>query len=846
MWGRSNRRTVTTNGNPGSSFSRRRILQLTGGLGVGGIASIEPASGKYDPKKPEPHAEPVDHVDPLVGTTAASLADADGAMPYANVFPGPTAPHGMVQLSPDTGFNVGGYHYEDPYIEGFSHTHLSGTGCYGLGNFLVTATTGDLRTREGRTSEQYVPDSGYRSRFSHETETAEPGYYSVLLEDYDVRAELTATERVGVHRYTFPETDSGHVLLDVTHTLASSAPFTPSNPVEGEVEIVDDRTMVGSITVALPFCSTIGGSPTSVSRPIELHVAARFSRSFDSAGVWESSLAIEDARRARGPDVGAFADYATDAGEEILVAVGVSYVSQANALENLEAEAPDLDFDRVREETRAKWNRRLSRVEVEGGTPAERVTFYTALYRSMLGPTIFEDVNGEYVGMDDAVRVTDDYTRYQMFSLWDTFRGQHPLMTVVEPEIQQDAMRSLVGMYEEGGWLPKWAYANRYTNVMIADHATSVLAESIEKGLDDFDIETAFEAMVKNATEKPLPYEEFEGRKNLTEYEEHGYVPHDTPRNGAGVQDHIPHEYERGFSERTGYPASYFQESASCTLEFAYCDWALSRVADRLGESDVRDRFRSRARNFEHLFDPETKWIRPRNENGSWMTPFDPTHWAGFTEANSWVYTWFVPHDVGWLVDQLGRERFVDRLDHFFESFVYPGWDEAFSHYWHGNEPDQHVPYLYNWVGQPWKTQRTVQDVLAGLYAPTPGGVPGNEDVGQLSAWYVLSAMGFYPVAPVRGTYQLASPLFDRVTISLSDEYYDGETFVIETTGEQSGTDSHRYVQSARMDGERHDQPWFHHDAIDEGATLELVMGPTPSEWGTEPSSRPPSMSETH
>jgi predicted alpha-1,2-mannosidase len=821
---------------PAAPVSRRQLLGLVPAVGAGRLVGTGTAQSTDDRRDPEP----ADHVDPFVGTAAASAADADGAMPYGNVFPGPTTPHGMVQLSPDTGFNVGGYRYGDDHIEGFSHTHLSGTGCYGLGNFLVTATTGPLRTREDRRSDAVRDDSGYRSRFSHDTEIAAPGYYSVRLEEYGIRAELTASDRVGLHRYTFPEAEPGRILFDVTHTLASSAPFTAGTPLEGSVEIRDEQTIVGSVTVPLPFCGTVGGSPTTVSRPIELHAALRLSRPFDAAGVWEGDVPARGGRRARGPDVGAYAEYATDEDETLRVGVGISYVSRANALENLRSEAPELAFDRVRHGTRDRWNRRLGRIDVEGGSRDQRVTFYTALYHAMLGPTLFEDANGEYLGMDDQVYTAEEYTRYQLFSLWDTYRGQHPLMTIVEPAVQQDAIRSLVGMYEEGGWLPKWAYANRYTNVMIGDHATSVIAESIEKGLDEFDVERAYEAMWKNATQEPPPTAEFEGRADLSAYRTNGYVPHDTVRNGAGAQDPIPHEYERGFSERTGYPASYVQDSVSCTLEFAYCDWALSRVAAHLDETEDRDRFRRRARSFENVFDPETGWMRPRNRDGSWMASFDPTHWTGFTEANAWLYTWSVPQDVDWLVDTIGRDRVVDRLDHLFDSFVYPGWDEAFSQYWHGNEPGQHVPYLYNWVGHPWKTQRTTQEILTSLYAPTPGGIPGNDDVGQLSAWYVLSAMGFYPVAPARGTYQLTSPLFDRVSISLSDSHYEADEFVIETVGASSG--SRRYVSGARIDGDRHDRPWFHHESIADGATIELAVSESPATWGSDPSAGPPSM----
>jgi predicted alpha-1,2-mannosidase len=647
--------------------------------------------------------------------------------------------------------------------------------------------------------------------FSHESESAAPGYYAVTLDDSGVEAELTATTRVGMHRYTFPASDSATVALDAAYNLNDA------DVDEASVEIRDDRTVVGSQTVPEPFCSD--------AESFTVHFAAVFSRPFESAGVWSASDVDEGETSASGRDVGAFATYDTDEGDQVLVKVGVSYVSVANALENVDSEVPDWEFDAVRVDAFETWDDRLSRIEVEGAD-RDAVTFYTALYNAMKGPTIFEDANGEYVGMDDEVylaeRDGERYHHYQMFSLWDTFRAEHPLLNVVEPAVQTDAIRSLLDMYDHGGWLPKWQFVNRYTNVMIADHATSVIAESYLKGLRDYDTEKAYEAMVKNATQVPGDDTHFEGRRGLRQYEEYGYVPHDDDGGAWG--------------------------SVSTTLEDTYCDYALAQVAAERGETADYERFVERAGFYANLFDSETGFMRPRHADGSWKTPFAPTDWDGFTEGNAWSYTWHVLQDVGGLVDLMGEDRFVERLDHFLSAFAYPAWDEPFSHYWQGNEPDHHCPYLYNYVRRPWRTQEVVQDVVTELFTNGPGGLPGNEDVGQMSAWFVLSAMGFYPVAPVQGAYVVGSPLFESVTVHLPEYHYGGGEFTVETTGAEYSQDRYRYVQSATLNGEEHRESWFRHADLEAGGTLRLEMGETRNdEWGVTPESEvspPPSMSD--
>jgi predicted alpha-1,2-mannosidase len=1024
-----------SNEDPQLPINRRSVLKGTAALGLGTFAGLNTAraESRYnDPVSVDQTTaeQPVEYVDPFIGTARAKAAGGgSGAMPYANIYPGPTTPHGMVQLSPDTSIsNIAGYHYEDDSILGFSHTHVSGTGCYGLGNFLATPTTADIESIKGESKsplnmtdamsasfwfktdgemlggytsvlrhdrhitplqlrdggntgtlvwfpadagsfmtlsfdfDQYTDGSWHHyaityesgssatiyvdgeevasttdtvgtlktsqlpwsigaavdrggeyyggnldqviiydralsesqvqalavgeyvaedsaivkyafdeanverisdlaggdqpgivygdptweprrsekslsfdgdddavaielpsldSSFSHESESAEPGYYAVTLQDYDIEAEVTATDRVGVHRYTFPQSESATIALDAAYNLSDSGTKSAS------VEIRDNRTIVGSQTVSDPFCSG--------AEAFDIYFAARFSEPFGTVGTWSES-GIDNGRSATGSDVGAYATYSTTDGEEILVKMGISYVSTENALMNLQEETPGWDFDGVRQDTWEMWNERLGRIEVSGDDD-NAVKFYTALYNAMKGPTTFNDVNGEYIGMDDEIYTAEDYTHYQMFSLWDTFRAEHPLLNIVEPQVQMDAIKSLIDMHENGGWLPKWQFVNRYTNVMIADHATSAIAESYVKGLRDYDTEKAYEAMYKNSTQIPGGDTDFGGRWALELYTKYGYVPLD-------------------------YDDWRASQAVSITLEDTYCDYAIAQVADEMGKPDDYEKFIERAGFYENVFDPETKWMRPRYSDGSWDSPFEPTDWQGFTEGNSWSYTWHVLQDIAGLADLMGRQRFIDRLDQYFSKFAYPGWDEPFSHYWQGNEPDQHYPYLYNYVWQPWKTQEVVQDVMNQLYTTGPGGIPGNEDVGQMSAWFVMSAIGFYPVTPASGAYVIGSPAFEKVTIHLSEHYYGEDAaeradkkdetesveFVVEANGADYSMDRYRYIQNAHLNGDVHRESWFRHEDLTGGGRLRLNMGTEQNkDWGVTPKphvSPPPSMSD--
>jgi len=710
------------------------------------------------------------YVNPFIGTGIYSKW---GAMGRGNCYPGAVVPFGMVQLSPDTGNdNFAGYHYEDKYILGFSHTHLSGCGCPGLGNVLVMPIVGGLR----------ITEDGYKSKFIHDEEIASPGYYMVMLKSYDIKAELTVTCRVGFHRYTFPSSDNAHIIIDVTHTLEDD------EPVDAFVEIVDNQTIVGYVTIPNPFC---GGKT-----PYTTYFAAKFSKPFSSYGTWNGEKIYHGCSSQSGNDIGAYINYSTSEEEVIEAKVGISYVSMEQALLNLEEEIPGWDFDEVREEARNVWNEMLHKIEVEGGSEKEKIKFYTALYHCLLMPHVFSDVNGLYIGMDDNIYRAENYTHYATFSLWDTFRSEHPLLTLILPEIQNDMIKSLIDQYEHGGWFPKWPMLNRYTNCMIGDHATAVIVDSYLKGIRNFNASKAYEGMRKSAMELPPENHDYEGRVGLPYYLRYGYVPYDN-----------------------------LSQSVSRTLEYAYDDWCLAQMAKALGRKEDYNLFMERANHYRNLFDPVTKFMRPRYSDGTWKKFFIPGSWKGFTEGNAWTYTWFVPHDVYGLINLMGKDTFIKRLDHFFKRFAYPAWYMPFSHYWHGNEPDEHVPYFYNYAGEPWKTQYIVRKIMDELYDITASGIPGNDDCGQLSSWYVFSAMGFYPVCPGNTSYQIGSPIFSKIVIHLDSQYYDGDEFIIIA---RNVSEENKYIQSMTLNGIPLNRTWIDHSEIVNGGTLIFEMGDNP------------------
>lgn len=709
---------------------------------------------------------PLDHVDPFLGTAG-----------HGHTFPGATLPFGAVQLSPDTRLTgwdgCSGYHDSDSRIFGFSHTHLSGTGARDYGDILLMPGRGAICWTSGYDDST---TAGYGSRFRKETEEASPGYYAVTLDDSGVAAELTATLRTGVHRYTFPASDSAFVLVDLTHR---------DEVLESSLRVVSDTEIEGMRRSRHWAANQ------------RTYFVARFSKAFDAL------LAVDGverpgARDATGLDVKAALRFETGPGERVLVNVGISAVDVAGARRNLDAEGRD--FDAVRRAARREWQQALSRVQVEGGTPEQAGCFYTALYHVLLQPNVFTDVDGRYRGRDDQVHVAEGWTQYTVFSLWDTFRAAHPLYTILEPKRTVDFLRTFLAQYREGGRLPVWELAANETMCMIGYHCVPVIVDAWVKGIRDFDALAALEAMKASATSDEL---------GLPSYRAHGYVPGDME-----------------------------SEDVSKTLEYAYDDWCIARFAEALGNEDDRREYDRRAQAWRHLLDPDTRFMRPRL-NGRFKTPFHPAQVdAHYTEANAWQYSFFVPHDVAGQIAALGgREAYVRRLDELFTAPSdltgrdLPDITGLVGQYAHGNEPSHHIAYLYAFAGAPWRTQARVRELRDTLYTPERDGLCGNEDCGQMSAWYVLSALGFYSVTPGRDYYVIGTPLFPKVTLALEN----GERFTITSKG------AGPYVQSATLDGHPFERCFLRHREIMAGGRLHFDLASTPNtSWGVGPGNEPP------
>ncbi len=822
--------------------------------------------------------QPVDYVDPMIGT------DAGG-----HTFPGACLPFGMVQLSPDNGYQgVKAYSYDQEAILGFSHTHLSGTGPFTkthYNNVLVMPTIGDLdlmpavqkelnaeaakRMRQrldnmsGKEKDAYrqlsVEDQkkhqksmineekliiideynmaedgyytentfkGYESAYSHQEEEASPGYYTVNLLDYGIKAELTATERVGFHKYTFPKSDNAHIILDVTHSL------TPGR--DTYVKVLNDHEIEGYVT---------GDMEGSYDLPLTCYFHAEFDKAFTSVGTWNGAAIFEGQKEMSGEDgVGAFLNFATSEGEQILLKVGISFVSIDGAKKNMEAELPHWDFDKVHHEARDIWNEKLNKIAIKGGTEDQKTIFYTSMYHSNMFPRVFSDIDGSYYShFDDKVHGSPNERYYVDFSLWDTYRAQHPLLAYLEPERQNEMIRTFLTMYDQGGRLPLHvSYKNHYQAVMIGDHATSVIVDSYMKGLKDFDVEKAYEAMRKNAMEQG-----------------------ERPKSRYGLDYYMDLEY---------IPAEKVRESVSVTLEDAYDDWCLAEIAKALGKEEDYEYFSKRALYYKNLYDRETGFMRPRMADGSWLemcseypeivrtdihpyySCFDPL-WVGvspnrhFTESNAWQYLWHVPHDVQGLVRLMGgKDAFIHKLDTLFTMTPYESGEEQYAPMWsktgqyvHGNEPVHHVAYLYNYAGQPWKTQKWVNEIRNKMYGVGPNGLCGNDDMGQMSAWYIFSALGFYPVAPGQNVYAIGTPLFEEATLKL-DGYFDNKEFTIKAENVSSGN---IYIQSVSLNGIPYDKTWISHEDIVKGGTIIFTMGPEPNKnWGALPNAVPPSVTQ--
>lgn len=702
------------------------------------------------------------YVDPFIGTGA-----------HGHTYPGVSLPFGMVQLSPDTRLTgwdgCSGYHYSDDIVYGFSHTHLSGTGISDYGDILLMPTVGDVVVNNGADG-----NPGYSSIFSHSREEASPGYYGVHLEDYGIDVELTATLRAGLHRYTFPRTQSANVILDLTHR---------DQVIESAIRFTDDYRIEGY------------RRSRQWARDQRVYFVIEFSRPFSSFGMVVDDEVIEGAGNASGTNLKAYVSFKTERKERVLAKVGISAVSIEGASKNLDAEMPGWDFDMVRVEAERAWNSELGRIEVKGGTRSQRTVFYTALYHSFLSPNLYMDVDGRYRGRDMEVHQTGDYINYTVFSLWDTFRAAHPLFTILQQRRTVDFIKTFLAQYEQGGLLPVWELAANETGTMIGYHSVSVIADAWLKGIGGYDIEKAFEAMKASAEQD---------HEGLGPYREYGYIP--------GTEE---------------------SESVSKTLEYAYDDWCIAQVAKELGRMDDYSHYIRRAQYYMNIYDESSGFMRPKL-NGLWLDPFDPREVNfHFTEANSWQYSFFVPHDVEGLMDLMGgRDAFTKKIDDLFTADSRTtGRNQSditglIGQYAHGNEPSHHMAYLYNFAGQPWQTQKRVREILDRLYSDRPEGLSGNEDCGQMSAWYVLSAAGFYPVCPGRPEYVIGTPLFPEVTIHLEN----GEEFVIRAENISGGN---CYIQSATLNGTRYMRSYLEHEKIMQGGELVFRMDDAPNlEWG--------------
>ncbi|MGI4730788.1 MAG: GH92 family glycosyl hydrolase [Janthinobacterium lividum] len=767
-------------------------------LAATALALILAAPLAAAPAGPDPLAD----VDPTIGTGGEG-----------HTFPGAVAPFGMVQLSPDTDTGhvirdaykwAAGYRYTDPTIEGFSHTHFSGAGHSDLGDFLVMPVSGDTVPLEPGDAAR--PGSGYRSRFSHADEVARPGYYAVTLSDAHVRAEMTAGTRVGVHRYRFQPGAAAHLVVDLRTSLYDY----PGKVLWSTVRLRDDGSVTGCR-------QTRGWAPDRIlcfamrfSAPLAGHAFVSTEKDVAYKGFQGPGRGTGDVAERTGRALVARLDFGRLAAP-LEVKVAISSVDEAGAIANLGSEPGG--FDAVRARTTTTWRQALGALEVSGPAPMRR-NVMTALYHSLLAPSVASDADGRYRGPDNQVHRADGFTFRSTFSLWDTFRAEHPLLTIVQPaQTTVDVVRSLIASQQASpyGILPVWQFQGRETWTMIGYHAVPVIADAYLKGIRGFDANAALKAMTASATYAPYG--------GLGEYMARGYDPIDRD-----------------------------PEAASKTVEYAYDDWALSRMARAMGRTDVAATFEKRAGNWRNTFDPATGFVRARLTSGAFRTPFDPTainYGFDYTEGNAWQYSWFVPQDQAALFGAMGGDgKAIAKLDAMFD---YDNSKLDYSHaediagligqYIHGNEPSHHVAYLYDHAGAPWRTQERLAQIVASQYKPTPDGLAGNDDLGQMSAWLVFTSLGFYPVTPGSLQYAIGRPFLPRAVLHLPD----GKAFTVTASGLN---DRNRYIDAVTLNGRPLEHSFITHGEIMAGGELRFTMGATPNRrWATQPDERPYSMS---
>ncbi|MEN6459014.1 MAG: GH92 family glycosyl hydrolase [Thermoguttaceae bacterium] len=727
---------------------------------------------------------------------------------FGHTYPGATVPFGMVQLSPDTRLGTwegcSGYCHDDTAILGFSHTHLSGTGCLDLGDVRVIPLAGDADTFD---------TAGYpRLPFSHSDETARPGYYSVLLGEPRIKAELTATAHAGFHRYTFPAGQPVSLLIDVdrgigNHTVASGATIESDRRIVGYRQSrgwADDKTFYFAAEFSRPFDRV---TARERQRTEEKNVFKPLT--FTQAG----GKAANGHREVSGECVLLRARF-QNVSEPILVKVGLSAVSVEAARKNLAAEIPGWDFAGTVAAAERSWNDLLGRIEIKTSDQAVRETFYTSLYHVAMAPTLFNDADGGYCGLDHADHPDGGFQNYSTFSLWDTFRAEHPLLTILQPHRVDDFVNSMLAHQRQFDQhlLPLWSLAGNETWCMIGNHSIPVIVDAYLKGFRGFDAEAAYQAI--RATS-------MQDRSFLGEYRRLGYVPSDKKNRK--------------------------KQSVSRTLEYGYDDWCVAQMARALGKTEDAKLFERRAQAYRNVIDPSVGFARGRLADGQWRAPFEPNVlvWDDYTEATAWNYTWFVPHDVPGLIGLLGGDAAcIAKLDRMFQEDSRmavtgsPDLTGLIGQYVHGNEPCHHVAYLYCYAGAPWKTQARVRQIMTTLYNNRVDGMCGNDDCGQMSAWYVFSALGLYPVNPSSSVYVLGSPLVDQATIHLDPKFHKGRTF---TMVAENNSPKNVYIQSALLNGKPLQRCWLSHAEITGGGQLVLRMGPEPNmAWGQRPEDRPP------
>ena len=697
-------------------------------------------------------------VNPFIGTGG-----------HGHTYPGACMPFGMVQLSPDTRLTgwdgCSAYHYSDSIIYGFSHTHLSGTGCSDYGDILLMPMVNTFNFNNDK----------YSCAFSHKDETAEPGYYKVKMKN-NINVELTVSKRVGFHKYTFPSSKNPYVILDLKHR---------DEVIESYIEVVNDTIIKGY------------RRSKAWAADQRIYFVIQFSKPIKEFGIALNDTIQNSLKKVDGKNVKAYFSFKKNKINILLIKVGISAVSTDGAYKNMIAEIPDWDFNKIKNLAKDSWNKELGKIEIEGGTKEQQTVFYTALYHALLTPNLYMDVDGQYHGTDMKIHKADGFENYTVFSLWDTHRAEHPLFTIIEQKRTNDFINTFINQYKNGGILPVWELSANETFCMIAYHSVSVIADAFMKGIKNYDTIEAFKAMKSSADAD---------RYGLSFYKKNGFI--------AGDKE---------------------GESVSKTLEYSYDDWCIAQMAKDMGKTEDYKNYIQRAQFYKNVFDPETKFMRAK-WNGGWVSPFDPTEVNNnYTEANSWQYSFYVPQDISTMIEMYGgREKFSNKLDSlFFGNYKLSGREQAditglIGQYAHGNEPSHHIAYLYDYAGKPWKTQELIHEIQNEMYTAKPDGLCGNEDCGQMSAWYVMSAMGFYQVCPGNEEYAIGTPTFNKITIHLEN----GKSFVISANNFFA---NNFYIQSATLNGTAFNKSYITHSDLMKGGSLELTMNNKPNySWANE------------